>query len=330
MLDFNGAARTERRGAMNEITRFLQSHGGPVLFLVVFLEQIGLPLPAVPWLLAAGALAASGKLNPWLALGVTFLACMIADSIWFYLGRRSGHRVLRWLCRISLEPDSCVRRTQDAFSRYGTRGLVVAKFVPGLSTLAPPLAGSSGVTVPRFLFFDGAGSLLYVGGFMVVGVLFSRQLEAILSGLASLGSGALVVVVGLIVLYIGYKYFQRNRLLRELRTARITVDELHQKQEAGEDVMILDVRDDEELEQDPALIRGALHMPMDEVEGRQEEIPRDRDIVLYCSCPNEVSSARVALRLRGKGFSRVRPLLGGIDAWRERNYPTESPAVRVI
>jgi len=190
--------------------------------------------------------------------------------------------------------------------------------------LAPPLAGSSGFTLPRFLFFDGIGSLLYVGGFILVGVLFSRQLEAIIAALASLGTGALGLAGGLVVLYISYKYFQRYRLLRELRMARITVDELHQKQEAGESLMILDLRSQTALEEDPLLIRGALHMSMDEVDGYMEEVPRDRDIILYCSCPNEVSAARTALLLQRKGFSRVRPLLGGIDAWRERHYPTES------
>jgi rhodanese-related sulfurtransferase len=137
------------------------------------------------------------------------------------------------------------------------------------------------------------------------------------------------VIAGLVALYIGYKYFQRYRLLRELRMARITVDELHQQQEAGEKPIILDLRPHIELDQDPSLIRGAIHMSMDEVEHRHHEIPRDRDIILYCSCPNEVSSAKVALRLHRKGIARVRPLLGGIDAWRERNYPTELRVVRV-
>jgi len=200
---------------------------------------------------------------------------------------------------------------------------VAAKFLPGLSMLAPPLAGSSGFGAARFLFFDGLGSFLYVGSFMLVGVLFSRQFEQVIAAVAGLGAGALALLAGLVALYIGYKYFQRHRVLRELRMARITVDELHQKLEAGEDVMILDLRPLTELQQDPSLIRGALHMSMDEIEQRQQEIPRDRDIILYCSCPNEVSSARVALRLHRKGISRVRPLLGGIDAWRQRNYPTD-------
>jgi len=286
-------------------------------------EQIGLPLPAVPWLLTAGALAEGGKLNAWLSLIVSLVACLIADLIWYYLGRRSGQRILGLLCRISLEPDTCVRRTQDVFTRYGMRGLVVAKFIPGLSTLAPPMAGSSGVGLPRFILFDGAGSLLYVGGFLLLGFMFGHQLGQIMAAVGHLGIGALSLIVGLVVLYIGYKYYERHRLLRELRMARITVEELHKKQEAGENLMILDLRSRAALDEDPALIRGALHMSMDEVEIHLKEIPHDRDIILYCSCPNEVSSARVALRLQRKGILRVRPLLGGIDAWRGRNYPTD-------
>jgi membrane protein DedA with SNARE-associated domain len=274
-------------------------------------------------LLAAGALAATGKLNWLVALSAATFASLLADLIWFYLGRYLGQRVLGFLCRISLEPDSCVRRTQDVFTRSGMRGVIAAKFIPGLSTLAPPLAGSSGVRASRFFFFDGLGSLLYAGCFILLGVLFSRQLEQIIAALASLGNGALGVVIGLAALYIGYKYFQRRRLLNELRMARITVDELHRMLEAGEKPIILDLRSHAALEQAPSLIRGALHMTMDEVQLRQDEIPRDRDIILYCSCPNEVTSARVALLLHRNGILRVRPLLGGIDAWRERNYPTE-------
>ncbi len=308
---------------MNEAIEFLVRHGAAVLFAAVFIEQMGVPLPATPWLLAAGALAGAGKMNWVVGLGAAAFGSVVADFIWFYLGRHYGNRVLNLLCRISLEPDSCVRRTQDVFTRYGMRGVVAAKFIPGLSTLAPPLAGSSGVSAARFFSFDGAGSLLYAGAFILVGVLFSHQLEQVIDALASLGGSAVALVAGLVALYIAYKFFQRHRLLRELRMARISVDELHQKLQAGEDPLILDLRSHSELEQNPSLIRGALHMTMDEVEHRQLEIPRDRDIVLYCSCPNEVSSARIALLLHHKGISRVRPLLGGIDAWRERNYPLE-------
>ncbi len=297
---------------MNETLEFLVRHGATVLFAAVFVEQMGAPLPAAPWLLAAGALGATGKMNWFVALGAATLGSILADLIWFYLGRYGGYRVLSLLCRVSLEPDSCVRRTQDVFTRYGMRGVIAAKFIPGLSTLAPPLTGSSGVSAPRFFFFDGLGSLLYGGCFIILGVLFSHQLEQIINALAGLGSSALGVVVGLVALYIGYKYFQRHRLLTELRMARITVDELHQKQEAGENPVILDLRSEVELRQNPSLIRGARHMTLDEVQHRQREIPRDRDIILYCSCPNEVSSARAALLLHRRGILRVRPLLGGL------------------
>ena len=314
---------------MTETLGFLVRHGPGVLFAAVFVEQMGVPLPAAPWLLAAGALAATNNINWFAALASATFGSLLADLIWFYLGRQGGHRVLDLLCRISLEPDSCVRRTQDVFTRYGMRGVVAAKFIPGLSTLAPPLAGSSGVSAPRFFLFDGLGSFLYPASFMLLGALFSRQLEEVIAALASLGSGALGVVIALAALYIGYKYYQRQRLLKELRMARITVDELHQKLETGENPIILDLRSHAELERDPSLIRGARHMTMEEVKLWQHEIPRDRDIILYCSCPNEVSSARTALLLHRNGILRVRPLLGGIDAWRERNYPTEPRLVRV-
>src|SRR6266853_5745368 len=169
---------------MNEILEFLVRHGAAVLFAAVFIEQIGVPLPAAPWLLAAGALAGTGKMSWLAALIAAALGSVLADFLWFYLGRLRGQRVLGILCRISLEPDSCVRRTQDLFTRYGMRGVMVAKFIPGLSTLAPPMAGSSGVSAPRFFFFDALGSLLYTGSFVLVGVLFSRQLEQVIDALA--------------------------------------------------------------------------------------------------------------------------------------------------
>jgi len=315
---------------MNEILEFLVRHGAIVLFAAAFVEQIGIPLPAAPWLLAAGALAATGKMNPLLALNAAAFGSLLADLIWFYLGRNYGNRVLGFLCRVSLEPDSCARRTHNLFTRYGMPGIVVAKFIPGLSTLAPPLAGNSGVSTRRFLFFDGLSSVMYEGCFIFAGVLFSSQLEQVFIALNGLGRSAFGVFVGAAVCYIGYKYYRRRRLLNDLRMAKITVDELHQKLEAGERPIILDLRSLAELEQNPTLIRGARHATADEIESeRQEEIPRDRDIILYCSCPNEVSSARAALQLRRKGIVRVRPLLGGIDAWRERNYPTELWAVGV-
>jgi len=308
---------------MNETLEFLTRYGAVVLFVAVLVEQIGLPLPAAPWLLAAGALAGAGKMSGLLALAAAIVGSLLADLVWFYLGRYYGSKVLGLLCRVSLEPDSCVRKTSNLFTRYGLPGLIPAKFIPGLGTLGPPLAGYSGATVPSFLLFDGLSALVHEGGFILLGVLFSRQLEQILNALARMGGDAIGVLAGLATLYVAYKAFQRQRLLHELKMARITVEELRRKQEAGESLVILDLRSHVELELSPTLIHGALHMTLDEVDKRHAEIPRDREIIVYCDCPNEVSAARMAVLLRRKGLTRVRPLLGGIGAWRERDYPVQ-------
>ncbi|MEI9863944.1 MAG: DedA family protein [Limisphaerales bacterium] len=181
---------------MNETLEYLAHHGAMVLFVVVFVEQVGVPLPSAPWLLAAGALVGSGKMNWAAALSAATFSSLLADLIWFYLGRYRGQRVLSFLCRISLEPDSCVRRTQNLYTRYGMPGFVVSKFIPGLNTLAPPLAGNSGLSTGRFLFFDGLSSLLHGGSFILVGFLFSHQLVQIINALAGLGQGALVSLPG--------------------------------------------------------------------------------------------------------------------------------------
>jgi len=220
---------------MNESTeasQFLIRNGPSLVFATVFVEQMGLPIPALPLLLAAGALSAAGKFSLLTGIMATVIACLIADAFWFYLGRYRGNQVLGFLCRISLEPDSCVRRTQNAFTRYGMRGVVVAKFVPGMSTVAPPLAGMAGVPAGQFFLFDGLGSLLYGGSLLCLGYLFSSQIGQIGSAIAHVGGSALSLMAGLAALYVAYKYWQRQRLLRQLRMARITVAELRQKLEA--------------------------------------------------------------------------------------------------
>src|SRR2546428_4656550 len=201
---------------MNDILDFLIRYGTLLLFSVVFLEQLGLPLPSPPFLLAAGALAGRGEMNGMFALAVTTVASMLADSIWYYLGRSRGGSVLKLLCRISLEPDSCVRRTESVFVRHGMRGIVTAKFVPGLSTVMPPLAGMFKVKFRRFLAFDGLGSLLYVGSFIALGVCFSYQLQPVLDAFSRLGRGAFVLLGALLAAYIAFKFIQRQRALCQM------------------------------------------------------------------------------------------------------------------
>jgi membrane protein DedA with SNARE-associated domain/rhodanese-related sulfurtransferase len=308
---------------MIQATHFLARHCVFIVFGVVFLDQMGLPLPAVPWLLAAGAVSAREKWRLAIGLLAIVTACLIADTIWFYVGRVRGHQVLSLLCRFSLEPDSCVRRARNVFHKYGLRGLVAAKFLPGMSTLAPPLAGLSGMTAIQFLAVDSLGSLLYGACFLGFGYCFSAQIEHISAAISRTGGGLFILIIAPTVAFLIYKCWQRQNLLRLRRTARITVQELRQKLDANESLLVLDVRSLAAVQQDPVLIHGATHVSIDDIEGNRFKIPYDRDIVVYCSCPNEVSSAQVALRLQRKGFPRARPLLGGLEAWRTNNYPVD-------
>ncbi len=268
---------------MEQALQFLHRHGYAVLFAAVFAEQAGLPIPAIPILLAVGALAGAGEFSFAAAVLVAVLAALLADSLWYQFGRRRGHSVLNLLCRISLEPDSCVRRTEDVFARHGARALLFAKFAPGLSTAAPPLAGMFGMRLSRFLAWDGAGTLLWVGAFSGAGYIFSAQLERIATWALRLGAWLLVLLGSALAGYIAFKYVQRQRFLRQLRIARISPEELMRKLEAGEDVVVVDLRHSLEFEADNVKVRGALHLLPEEIDLRHQEIPRDRDVVLYCT-----------------------------------------------
>jgi membrane protein DedA with SNARE-associated domain/rhodanese-related sulfurtransferase len=305
---------------MNAIDTFAR-YGYLVIFGAVFAEQVGLPFPSEPFLLTTGGMAGSGRLSLWVALGLATLASLMGDMVWYWLGRSRGPRVLGWLCRMSLEPDSCVRRTQGIFDRYGAKSLVVAKFVPGLSTIAPPLAGVAGLPVTHFLVFSALAGLFWSGAYLALGWLFSSQLEAVAAYLEALGSWSLALGVVVIGGYIGWKYISKRRFLRKINIARITPEELKTKLDGGEEMIVVDVRDRIDFESEPAIIPGALHLTVDELDARHNEIPRERDIVLYCTCPSEETSARAALLLRARGIERIRPLAGGYHGWRDRGYP---------
>lgn len=268
---------------MDEGIQFLLRHGYSLLFLFVFAEQIGLPLPAVPILLAMGALAGTGQLSYPLALLLAVTASLLSDVIWYQLGRRRGASVLNLLCRISLEPDSCVRRTEDTFARHGARALLYAKFVPGLNTAAPPLAGLFQMRLSRFLAFDAVGALFWAGGFSALGLIFSDQLERVAAWAAQLGGWLVVVLAGGLAAYIAWKYIDRQRFIRKLRVARITPEELQRKLTAGENLMVVDLRHSLDFEATSATLPGAVHIAPEELEQRHLEIPRDRDVILYCT-----------------------------------------------
>ena len=306
---------------MNELLQFVVRHGYSLVFAWVFIEQAGLPIPSAPLLLAAGALAGTHQMNLWLAMAFAAVAALTSDCTWYELGRRNGVRVLQLLCRISLEPDSCVRRTQVSFGKNGARVLLVAKFIPGLNAMVAPLAGIIRMGWRRFLLFDVAGALLWVGTYTVTGYVFSGELERVAANAAYLGEWLLVLLLAAFAGYIGWKFYNRRRFLRRLSIARITPEELKEKIDAGEDVIIVDLRHALDFEAQPETIPGALHMDAADLEEAYEIIPRDREIVLFCACPNEVTAARLALLLRSKGITRIRPLAEGYEGWRSRGFP---------
>jgi len=315
---------------MNDVIEFVGQYGAVVLFAVVFVEQIGLPLPAIPVLVAAGALAGRGHMSLWMVLGVTVSAALIADLIWYELGRRQGRRVLDWLCRIALEPTSCVTRTETFFLAHGPQALMLAKFIPGLSTIAPPLAGIVGLRAALFILYDGLGAVLWAGSSVWIGYVFSDQLEQALtySGQATpLAIGVLALVGG----YILYKARARRRQLQ--RVPRIHVDALVEQLQTSQQPLLIDVRPIIAMPAPDSTIPNALRMSLDDLKRRHHELPRQRDLILYCGCPDDVASAQGALFLREQGFTRVWPLAGGIEAWRKyheaavREKPLGGPAI---
>jgi membrane protein DedA with SNARE-associated domain/rhodanese-related sulfurtransferase len=302
----------------------LLTYGYLLLFAAVLVEQFGIPLPATPFLLAAGALSAEGQISFSLALVAGIVAALTADSAWFLIGRRYGHHVLRILCKLSLEPTTCVRKTQDSFGRRRGVTLMIAKFVPGLATLAPPVAGENGMGYGSFLFFDGIGAALWVGALLVAGRFFGDLLKRDTSLLDWAGrfSGALLLL-GIIIFFVG-RLLRRRMILKELAASRLEPEELKRQLDAGEAVFIVDLRHPLEILPDPFTLPGALHFSPEALTSRHLEIPRDRDIVLFCTCPSEATAAKTAMALHKLGIERVRPLRGGYDEWKRLGFPLDA------
>lgn len=302
---------------MDATVQFLTQHGTTMLFLTVLAEQIGLPIPALPVLIAAGALVGTGQMNFAMAAGVAILAALLGDQVWFELGRRKGRQVLGWLCRISFEPLSCVRRTEKFFARHGVRSLMVAKFIPGLSTIAPPLAGIMGLRMSQYLLYNGIGAILWVGFGIGLGMVFSNQLEQALAMAADFGPTVALTFLGMVIGYVAYKVLHRARV--ERLVPRVTARELAEKIAAGGDPVIIDLRPHGDREDVPG-IPGSLPLSLDEVLAKRHDLPYDRDVVLYCACPRDAASVYVVWKLREGGFTRVWALAGGIEAWHAMDH----------
>jgi membrane protein DedA with SNARE-associated domain/rhodanese-related sulfurtransferase len=306
-----------------DVAQLIAEYGLALVFINVLVEQVGLPVPAVPTLIVAGALAAAGRISAAAVFGVAVLACYIGDGLWFAGGRIYGRRVMSLLCRISLSPDSCVRQSEYHFERWGKAALVISKFVPGLSTVTPPLAGAMGMGWPSFVVLNGIGIALWAGLPIGAGMLFHDEVGRVIAWLEGYGTAAVLLVGALLAAYVAFKWWERRRFYRALRLARITVEELRSLIEGGKQPVVVDVRSEVARRADARFIPGALAMDAAEVEARLRQLPKDRDLVFYCTCPNEASAAQVAKKLIELGYTRVRPLAGGLDAWLAAGHEVE-------
>jgi membrane protein DedA with SNARE-associated domain/rhodanese-related sulfurtransferase len=302
----------------------LMVYGYLLLFAWVLVEQLGVPLPATPVLLAAGALSAQHQLSFAAALLAGIAGALTADSTWFFIGRRYGRHVLRILCKLSMEPTTCVRRARDSFGRRGGVLLMFGKFIPGLGTLSAPVAGENGMTYVRFLFFDVVGAALWVGALLAAGRFFGDLLKRDPDLLDWVGrfSGALLLI-GIIAFFVG-RIVRRRMVLKQLAASRLEPAELKSQLDAGEQVYIVDLRHPLDQLTDPFTLPGAVLVSPEALTARNKEIPRDRDVVLFCTCPSEATAAKVAMTLHKLGIERVRPLRGGFDEWKRLGYPMDA------
>ncbi len=315
---------------MNEIVRYLARHGYPVLFASVFARQLCLPIPAILFLLAAGAMAGNGRLNLALVVALGAVGCVLADLVWFEAGRLRGDDVVHFIHRFSSASDSNAARIKRLFARYGTKALVVAKFVIGLDAIAPPLAGMSGTSLPRFVSFDGVGATLWAGLYAGLGYVFYQQLDKAAAYAKGMGAILTAIVLLLVAVVLVRRVVHWCRLARELRLARITPEQLKRELDRGEKPVIVDVQGCVfHRASHVAGIPGAIRVDGRRLgQYRDTPIPDDwrgRDVVLYCSCPSEITSARVARLLMQKGIKHVRPLAGGLQGWLDRGFPVDSP-----
>ena len=312
---------------MHELVALLLDHGALIIFAVTLAARLGAPVPASPLLVVAGSLVMAGQISMAAALGTSIAANILGDGAWFLAGRRYGYRVMRQLCRISLSPDSCVAQSESLITRWGGSSLIAAKFVPGVSVVAAPMAGALGMSSTRFLAFEVVAAVAWTLAFMALGMVFSDQIQQVFDIMASTGGLATAVLLLVLAALLAVRYWKRRRFLSELNIARIGVDELHALMEQGHDPLVIDVRSDASTQVDARRIPGAISIHLRDIHAKGADLAPDREIVLYCNCPNEVSAARAAAILAARGLMRARPLAGGLDAWVASGQPTEAVPV---
>ncbi|QIL79555.1 sulfurtransferase [Diaphorobacter sp. HDW4A] len=308
----------------------IREFGFGIVFLNVLIEQLGAPIPAYPVLVITGALegASMGRLAMLIVIAV--VAALIADVIWYRAGKVYGGAVLGRICRISLSPDACIRQTESVYGRWGPKSLLIAKFVPGFASIASALAGTVGTPLSTFVLFDTLGALIWVGSAVFLGSLFSSTVQDLLDVLSALGKWGLLLVLFVFVVFLLRKWWQRTRTLRSLKMPRLSVHELAGMNAHGVFPTVIDVRDVSQYQ------RGRIPRAQSwKSISRQSSLPHEplmpqeqhaHGLVVYCDCPHEISAARLAKQLQRAGFTNVRPLVGGLEAWRAAGFEVEADA----
>jgi membrane protein DedA with SNARE-associated domain/rhodanese-related sulfurtransferase len=297
-----------------------------ILFLWVLVEQLGIPIPSIPLLLTAGTLSATHRMSEIAALFCVLAACILSDTMWYLLGRRYGNKVLKLLCRFSLEASTCVTKTENYFTRRGPVTLLFAKFVPGLSTVAAPIAGQTGMPIARFLLWDLAGSVIWAEAYLLAGRFFGDIAKKSAPFLHLLGHFAVLLVAVMVVGIFIYRLVKQRRFIAAVRARRIEPQELMAMIEEAVKLgdcapFIVDLRHPLDYLPDPRVLPGAVRVGPAELGMHSDRIPRDRDVILYCTCPSEETSGKVAMQLHKMGIDRVRPLRGGFDGWKVAGLP---------
>jgi membrane protein DedA with SNARE-associated domain/rhodanese-related sulfurtransferase len=309
---------------MQALLHLIETYGLYLVFANVLVTQLGAPVPAYPTLIIVGAMTSRGEYSIAAVMFTAVAAALVSDFVWFTAGRRYGRRVMSALCKLSLSPDTCMRQTANIYSRWGAPSLLVAKFIPGFASLASTLAGTVGTTRRSFLLFDAAGAAIWTGVAVMLGTLFASAIDDVLATIQALGTwGGLLLLVAL-ALFIAFKWWQRHALMRTLRMSRISAAELGTLRDKGTALIILDVRPADA--QAAGRIPGSMPVPDLDISRLDLDIGADTDVVLYCDCPNEVTAARLARQLTRRGYRRVRPLTGGMQAWAAAGYDVEVPA----
>ena len=295
------------------------------IFACVFLEQIGVPIPAFPALLGAGALVATGELSLPGCVLVAVISSLLADGIWYGIGRSRGGKVLNLMCKLSWRPDTCVSKTKNAFSALGSNTLLFAKFVPGLSTLAPPLAGITAVPIFRFVLYDSAGIVIWALVPLVAGAYLQKSFAALEEQAYSLIPYLPWICGTLIVGVLIWRYLNRTRYMKALRLnllEAINPDELKSLLDQGKDLVIIDVRDEISAKAAPVTLPQARWIPYRTLADRIGELPLNTPIIVYCDCPEDQGAIAMVDLLRQHGLTQARTLRGGLDEWQAKGFAT--------